>query len=376
MKNGLSIGIGILLVACILGAVVACKKGPTAQKQESDNALAEMRRIEAAIEEFKKQRGYYPLCFGFRNATDFEMFDAFYKGNKNKRVSPRESNIEIREGDFAVNSGELPTNLSVNDEGNVELQRYYFKSAHEKVELLDIYTLDPAESLVFWLGGFPTPCDASGKPVAKRRLFGFNQDPNFSFVRGSKKDEGADPLRLRTKSFYEFAEDRLTDADDDGWLEYRLTSNEQAPPLIYFDGDTLRFSLLSDDLIGSIGYPIERDALSFTETPMPKHVKQREAWGIARPYLVKLDLENPERAIWQRIDSYQLISAGPDHRYGSRTTQPRFVELPSGTTHHWEPALKYQKAAAFMTTGLDPVEADNLTNLLPMAIGEAARSTR
>src|SRR5205823_5278896 len=100
-------------------------------------------------------------------------------------------------------------------------------------------TMDQAESLVFWLGGFPSPIGSDNRSVSSSKLCGFNGDKQYPFRLAIKPKDPADIVDNRIDiGLFPFEEGRLVDRDGDGWWEYipRLPAGTQNPaPYVYFD---------------------------------------------------------------------------------------------------------------------------------------------
>ena len=69
---------------------------------------------------------------------------------------------------------------------------YNYISSSGSATPLNLDTMDQAEALVFWLGGFPTPYTQTGTPMplASRKLFGFHTDVTNPF----RLDSGTAPI--------------------------------------------------------------------------------------------------------------------------------------------------------------------------------------
>ncbi len=172
--------------------------------------------------------------------------------------------------------------------------------------------LDPAEALVFWLGGYSAPPGTSSS-----KLLGFRADPSNPFVALP-----IDPQLINsggwTKPKFDFVQTRLVDQDGDGWYEY-LPPNSNVP-YVYFD------------------------ARSYDAAPVanpPKYVafdKQSAAIPYSRTENGQFTGEYVEPK------TYQIISAGQDSSYGSLETSVR---------------RGYPDAMGYATTGEDN---DNITS--------------
>jgi len=179
--------------------------------------------------------------------------------------------------------------------------------------------LDPAEALVFWLGGYPTPVDSStGVAAGTSKLLGFRKDKTNPFVADLSLLPKLATLGGWTPPRFAFDELRLRDIDGDGWLEYYPKNSQM--PYVYFnsksyspDSPPPSYSPAGDQLNAAVPY---RDSSTIT-SPLPKYI-------------------NP--------NSYQILSAGQDNKYGS--------DLTAEQTSHGYPAGTYY------TEG----DMDNLTN--------------
>lgn len=155
---------------------------------------------------------------------------------------------------------------------------------------LDPANLTPASAIVFWLGGLPDP-----NPNSKR-LLGFSANPRNPF------DPTAPPL----PKLFEFSEPRLrrfTDfqpasQDDDAlpWLVY--TPSRREAPYVYFRAR-------DEDYPGS----------QYVYTP-----PSGETAEIVRPYYKVSTPGGPLDEGWVSPDTYQIISAALDDRFGATST--------------------------------------------------------
>jgi hypothetical protein len=252
-------------------------------------------------------------------------------------------------------------------------QPYTYKNARGEVALLDLNTLDPAEALVFWLGGFPTPCRADGSPIAPNQLFGFNKDYDNPFKRDSEAQEKTDPLRFRTQSYFEFKPERLVDNDDDGWLEYLpqdAITGTRAAPFVYFDAATYTAAATKEgvtpfDLVNLTGYPRHRDVTS------PALASE---WGLAVPLAKSFDPTGKTPLTWQHERTFQILAPGKDGKYsapitGDLAAAMRITVFPTGDTY-----TKAGNYEAGSRTSYSIEELDNLTNLIWGTLDEARQT--
>lgn len=269
--------------------------------------------------------------------------------------------------DVAYPNAEYGTDVADFDALNRKVQTdwgYNYRAGNQLLVPLDLGHLDAAESLVFWIGGFPTPYDsAEGTNIAPTKLFGFHKDQNDPFKNKMDRVSVVDPMRFRSMHDHNtFHQDRLVDHDDDGWWEYVMQqpeNGEMYAPIVYFDAATILAAGKSRETLGGYRYP-----------PSPSLAA---LWGTASPYAVNFDSASPERTVWANDNSFQLISAGRDGKYGSPGNGS---DLPPRRVTVLKPGLPsftfvdgFQKARP-----ADRAEEDNLTNLSFRRLGDAAKS--
>jgi prepilin-type N-terminal cleavage/methylation domain-containing protein len=176
---------------------------------------------------------------------------------------------------------------------------------------LDVNTLDQAEALVFWLGGFPSRTTES-------RLVGFSLNQRNPFENDTVQPQ-------RTTRHFAFETDRLRDLDEDGWLEY--VPNLEPPtgemsPYVYFDSATYTAWTAPGATILLASYPSDEPAAvrgGLTASAAATNIQQ---WGRCWPMWRVDPAENPpDPAQWVNSDSFQIICAGEDGAY-SLTEDP------------------------------------------------------
>ena len=223
---------------------------------------------------------------------------------------------------------------------------------------LDLETLDQAEALVFWIGGFPTPVDSDGVPVIGNKLFGFHKDPSQPFR--IDKPTGTQPasiwLQHRTKSDYDFDETRLVDSDEDGWWEYipkgvSPASNGLVPPYVYFDAATYNTLSTVKSPLSYSGYPIASGSGS-----SPNSAGLIASWGTAVPYAMKVPSATGNSVIsWCAPNSFQIICAGTDACYGDMGSAAVRIPISPGRAC-------YRGGGFSNVGGYGDNELDNITN--------------
>lgn len=166
-----------------------------------------------------------------------------------------------------------------------------YNTAASNPNLYNLDLLDPAEAIVFWLGGLPAVPGATSS-----KLLGFSANATTPFVLTGS----------RGSSLYAFDESRLVDADGDGWLEYIPPgiNKPSVAPYVYFDAASYQYSA------GGNTYAACYPGTAFPITGGSPSAAFTNAWGFAVPYA---DTATP--TAWSP-KSFQLISAGLDSEYG------------------------------------------------------------
>lgn len=246
---------------------------------------------------------------------------------------------------------------------------YNYKNASGSLISLDLDTLDSAEALVFWLGGMPTPY-ANGSQVAPRRLFGLHANPRHPFqVDAAIENVSATLYRTSPGKYFDFDDARLTDYDNDGWLEYVPlldVASDRPAPYVYFDG-----SLYAQGDWGRGTAPSSTQGIppykGYPSNTSSNYGELLAEWGLAVPYATFVDSKIATAPIkWANPNSFQIICAGIDGQYGAAGVGAvRLPVFPSAATF---------RGNGFATVGTyDEEELDNLTNFAERAIGSVAK---
>lgn len=225
---------------------------------------------------------------------------------------------------------------------------------------LDLERLDAAESLVFWLGGFPSPYDSTTRqPIHSRKVIGFHKSMKDPFRQDvTTRETAVKSLEFRTiADTFRFDESRLVDNDDDGWLEYAPFPGDEPElraPFVYFDSATY--------------LPTTKHRQSLGGCFFPHDPKLAAAWGTAVPYALAYDPQSPEKSTWANPISFQIVSAGIDGKYGpvgdGQSLPPRRIVVYEQTPKTFTESDGFQQPRK-----IDVNEADNLTNLSTKPIG-------
>jgi len=298
--------------------------------------LAEIDQLHSSFQAYKEKHLVYPPCMAITDTNHRKVQFMMHL----RTVYPS-SAYGVRVADFDALNASVASNYQVSDGKGGAIA-------------LDLMSLDPAETLVFWLGGFPVPVvPAAGgtgatQPIARERLFGFNRDSDSPMKR-SLAQEAADPLATRTNSKFDFREEQLVDNDGDGWLEYvpmPQHAGEIVAPFVYFDAGYYEgISLL-------------------TAVPYPTDPKLANQIGTVGPLTNYIDPSGTKPMRWQNPQSFQILCGGLDGKYSAPNAPLRITIFPSGYTYL---APRFNGAP----TNYDDEELDNLTNLSRQNLGDA-----
>lgn len=331
----------IMIIAMLMGMTsFAVWKVILGAKQAK--IATEIDQLSQAMAGYKQTRIQYPPCMGTINL------------NNRKMEFLRHISLAFTNANYGTTTTHF-NNLSTT------VGSYYNYLNGASTATLSLHNLDQAEALVFWLGGFPTPVTSTGGPIANRRLFGFHRDEDNPFQRIVAFEAGA-PLQFRTDPLFSFEETRLTDVDNDGWLEYcplAQRSGEKNAPYVYFDSYTYGGSTnLSGTSWRHYGYP--RPDNNGTAAPQASFVA--EMFGIASPMASMIDPSKSQTTRWVNSTGIQIICGGLDGMYSTGVPQgatlsdaQRTVTFPQGEAY---------SGTQFTTVGgLSREDLDNQTNL-------------
>lgn len=358
----------ILIIAMLMGmlSVAIWKAYEYVQKAA---VILEIDQLHNAMSAYKEKTGQYPPSL-----SDLTVADRKVRFMRHLQVAFSNSNYGVTPTSFDT----LRNNLRTAGQLGTNSQAYQFRDASGSVQLLDLNTLDQAEALVFWLAGFPTPCNASGVPAAAVRTYGFNLDKDNPMRRDSAAAEATDPLRFRTIAQMEFKQDRFGDNDNDGWLEYLpgvYTQGTISAPFVYFDAPTYVASTTPPgtafNITNLLGYPRATDT-SGSNSGTASGLAA--SWGLAVPMAEQYDVGGAVPMRWRNPQNFQIICPGKDGMYssgesGDLTAAMRFSVYPGGDT--------YTKAGNYKTrTSYSIEELDNLNNLGKVTVDEARQQNR
>jgi prepilin-type N-terminal cleavage/methylation domain-containing protein len=308
--------IELLTVIAIIGLLIALGSAAAMMALQRGRITAigiDVQTLNAAVHSYKSDRMQYPP----------DMSDVNY-ANRQTRFQNHIGLVYPRCGiSYATLKSYILNNYQ-------RAYGYNYKGPGGNLAPLNLDTLDQAEALVFWLGGFPTPYTNSGVLIGPTKLFGFHLDGMNPFRLDS--GSGTNPAN-RSAALADFDDARLVDNDQDGWLEYIPPSsapgtNGKTPPYVYFDAGGYTQAWPNKVSPPFAGYPMQRAG-----DPNSQMGALSSAWGIAVPYaqdFTNVDVPIPQ---WVGARTFQIISAGFDGAYGKPgTVTMRIPCFPAGAT--------------------------------------------
>lgn len=348
----------VLILVGILASLLLFAVGRGMLTGKNAATLSEIDQLSTAIEGYRTERGSYPPTTGLM-IQDVQNSTSVNYSRIGRHIAkawpryvgtyPTTGTIGFRE-DVAL-ATESVVNYIVSNGGTVN--GTYIPSAYGSSKAgLDVNNLDPAEALVFWLGGLPDP-------TQETKLAGFSMDPANPFVSAVARTTGKDPSNTaielvvpsaqsngqRTTRMFQFDPRRLVDYDGDGWMEYMPpngTTAQNTPPYVYFDYGSYT--------LGPI-YP----------SPVPTSTNSAAAyqggshssvWGNIFPYAADPVVTGSVKFV--NSQKYQIIAAGVDNRFDDAFSYSTVV-----TTGPWwfAPAEYFPSG-----TNYGDADKDNLTN--------------
>jgi hypothetical protein len=178
---------------------------------------------------------------------------------------------------YKLENGEFPPCMAKDDPNRIDKLKRHLKKVFPRHTYkgglpthLNLENLDPAEAVVFFLGGVPS----SDEP---RRNIGFSTNPIDPCASSGTNESTFRP------GYYEFDENRLKDHDQDGFWEY--SPNQIDAPFIYLDSTSYDFDSVSSKRFG--------EAVAYRKS----------------------------RIEWHEPEGFQLISAGRDNSFGKGKTR-------------------------------------------------------
>jgi prepilin-type N-terminal cleavage/methylation domain-containing protein len=351
----------IILVGVLAGLLLfAIGRGMLSSKNA--RVVTEINQLDMAFESYKAERGAYPPTLGVFVGESEPQKQARIMRHVTKAFPRYVGNYQQFKDDVALATQynlanpipDFPINLSVRSS-------YTVANANG----LNIDNLDPAESIVFWLGGLPDPS-------AETKLAGFHLDPASPFVvavaRTTGNDTAGNPIQTlppsvqgqRSARVFPFDPRRLVDYDQDGWWEYLPpggSSESNTPPFVYFDFNSYQLGP---------AYPYPSAA-----GPAPAGQGTNESlWGNCHPYAADSPIANSQTFSilvapikFMNSQKFQIISAGLDNRFDERMSS-----IMNPPNPWWFKAEYFPSGQNY-----DDYDRDNLTNFAKGPIGDEVR---
>ncbi|MBX9790779.1 MAG: type II secretion system GspH family protein [Pirellulales bacterium] len=348
----------VIFLIGILATILGYAANKALRTARQTRILAEIEQLNTAVETYKSERGSYPPTWG-----NF-LVESQSANAKRQRIQRHVSKSFPRyTGDYnairtqiSLATAYVPPNYTQDVAAGRPLAlTYTAQAAGLPGGGLDIENLDPAETLVFWLGGLPDPTSAT-------KLAGFRADATSPFVDasqvGAPQPVPASQLPGRTPPAYRFDPSRLVDRDGDGWWEYLQAgakADDNVPPLVYFDN--LVYGL-------SVSYPAVNPPSGTAGNEAASHAMQ---WGTILPYASDGPSQlNPTKLVtWVNSQTYQIIACGLDGQYDSPSDTRTPVNQNPGFNaiddlEYWPSGRNFEQE-----------DYDNLTNFHPGPLSDA-----
>ncbi len=364
--------IEILVVIAIIGMLMSLSGFAAFQalKNVKEKAIiAEIGRLNTAMESYHEQRNGYPPCMGaivFGGASQPALpKNSFYMTRQQMTTAHTQAGYN----GFNFTTGSLKT---ATISANVYTYNYYNLTPVNTVVKLDLDTMGPSEALVFWLGGFPCPY-INGTYIAPKKLIGFAKNPTNPYTLTYSTTQATMSvdqfMQSRTTPLFDFDESRLYDSDNDGWYEYYpekpdFTTSPPTAPYVYFDANLYtRWRLdLATPMAPMTPFPAPQSII-----PNKLNVEQQFAltWGLAMPYAKSVV---GTTITWVNPQSFQIIAPGFDHMYSS--TSLATSNAATSASINMNPATMVPRVLQDST--ITNEERDNFTNFSDQTLGDEA----
>ncbi len=359
-----------IIIVGILAAIllVAISRGMRSAKQA--RTVTEIDQLQTACETYRTEHGPYPATLG--------EFVGETVANKQIRIMRHVAKAFPRyTGDYTANANAnfkndvaLATQYVVlNTSGLVPGAQYNSVFAGAAGAGLNVDNLDPAETLVFWLGGLPDP-------TSETKLAGFRADPSSPFVYPTARttgfeSDGTTNVRdvspqsqgQRTQRMFPFDPKRLVDYDQDGWFEYLPaggTFESNTPPFVYFDSQTYLFAP---------AYPYPFTATGNSPTGQGRQADE-SLWGNVIPYFA--DPATATSPKFVNSTKFQILSGGMGNSYSSQPI-PSAAYISGGSPWYFVQTAAPAYPKYFPSgTNFSDADDDNLTNFARGPLSEEA----
>ncbi|HVX64492.1 MAG TPA: type II secretion system protein [Pirellulales bacterium] len=344
--------IGMLMALLVAGAMKAVNTAKIAR------ITVEVGMLDTAVQNYKNEiGGAYPPDCTFLGTTAGPAPTPDWIGARNNRIVAhlRKAFPRFYVGGYGTGSTQGTLQYAMQQAFAVSSQAYGTNPPNGVSTWGDLNNLDAAEALVFWLGGPPGP------PVLNTttntwsyRVIGFasNKVGNpGGTITTANQAQTLGPFSLdaksRIKGPFEFQDQRLGDADGDGWPEYypavdsvpqptgstAATPGNATAPYVYFDGGS--YSAVVPSATSFTSYPSTGQYPPVSgggAMPAQPANNYQGLWGAATPYANAYNAATYQMT-WMNTDKFQIISAGLDSQYYFGSTPDAFRVFPSGANY-------------------------------------------
>jgi type II secretory pathway pseudopilin PulG len=338
--------IGMLMALLVAGAMRAVVTAKIAR------VTVEVGMLDTAVQNYKNEiGGAYPPDFTYLGTTQV------WVDSRNNRILAHLRKAFPRFYVSGYGNGTTPGTLqyAVQKAFAVSSQAYGTSPPNGVSTWGDLNNLDAAEALVFWLGGLPgPPVLNSTTNTWSYRMIGFasNKVGNpGGTITTANQGQTLGPFSLdaasRIKGPFEFQDQRLGDADGDGWPEYypaidsvpqptgstAATPGNATAPYVYFDGGSYSAVVPSASAFTSYPSSGQYPAVSGGGV-MPAQPGNNYAslWGAAIPYANAYNATTYQMQ-WMNTDKFQIISASLDSQYYLGSAPDAFRVFPGGANY-------------------------------------------
>lgn len=352
----------ITIIGLLAGLLLPAINSAVRSAHEASVA-SEITLMEQGLASFKTRMGDYPPSFVVLDESGQYM-------NNTALVNAVGQHFQIKAG--ITNTTQLALQTQKAIERSQRYMRKLFPRAQAQQDLngdgnfTSMWILEGDEALVFFLGGVPRTYNDPATGVTFE-LTGFCKRPDMPLFGQVDTVANYKFTLNRDKPFFEFKGDRLIDFDGDGFPSYidSLGTDEESRPYVYFssygsnsyDPQDCNFNpqVTTNPSLGGTA----------DDSTMPSQTYARMFGGSLtpsispNPYTTGPAAPTGRNPAWQKPQSYQILSAGADRKYG-------FGGQFSGKSKDDPLPLPDTDVTGTKVNPADPnarrVESDNITN--------------
>lgn len=337
----------VIVIIGVLAGLLLFAVGGGTKKAKNAAVLSEIEQIQSAIETYRTERGSYPPTLGI-----FVGDGALGSGPPTNPKWPVAQQNRVLRHVAKAFPRYIPTSgfASLRNDVSTATAQVSWPADVGPSKLnsgLDMEHLDPAETLVFFLGGLPNP-------NAETKLAPLRLDPASPFIDTTAST--ADPYPgQRGKVFFPFDARRLVDYDKDGWWEYLPPGGTQegnTPPYVYFDSNIYKSG-------PAYPYPSAAGAVPRLIGPVSNEFQ----WGNCIPYSADPAPTGTQPLKFVNSQKFQIIAPGMDNKYHKQLLAG---DVLGGTPWWFTPEFFPSTASAQVD------DQDNLTNFAGGTLADSA----